>query len=186
MGFIGTITNAIQRDGLDPSTLTGALAIGALFLLAAGLIGLLVKQLERRVERRLSDVTGLRFATSFIHVVVYLVAFVLYAHIVPELKSLGTALLAGVSVVSIVLGLAAQTTLGNLVAGFSLVLYRPIKVGDRVQMTTPKGVIAADVEDVSLGYTMLRDDEGQKIIVPNSVMVSNVLILPPRRQDVGT
>ena len=135
-----------------------------------------MKRAERRVERQLSDVTGLRFASAFLHVVVYLVAFVLYAHVVPELHSLGTALLAGVSLVSIIVGLAAQNTLSNLIAGFSLVLYRPLRVGDHVQLTTPKGVVSARVDDISLGYTMLRDVDGNEVIVPNSVMESNVVI----------
>jgi moderate conductance mechanosensitive channel len=146
------------------------------FFGAAAIIGALVKRAEHRIERRLSDVTGLRFASAFVHVVVYLIAFVLYAHIVPELRSLGTALLAGVSLVSIIVGLAAQNTLSNLIAGFSLVLYRPLRVGDHVQLNTPKGVVSARVEDISLGYTMLRDVDGNEVIVPNSVMVSNVVI----------
>jgi len=146
------------------------------FWLAAAILTTLVKRLEQRVERRLSDVTGLRFATAFLRVAVYLVAFVLYAHVVPELRSLGTALLAGVSLVSIIIGLAAQNTLGNLIAGFSLVLYRPLRVGDHVELNTPKGVLAATVDEVSLGYTILRDAANNEIIVPNSVMVSNVVI----------
>ena len=80
------------------------------------------------------------------------------------------------SVVSIILGLAAQSTLGNLISGFSLILYRPFRVGDDVEINTPKGMLAARVEDVSLGYTILRDAKGDEVIVPNSVMVSNVVI----------
>jgi small-conductance mechanosensitive channel len=160
----------------DPSSLLGATALAVVFVAAAAILGALVSRLERRMERRLSDVTGLRFASAFMRVVAYLVAFVLYAHLVPQLRSLGTALLAGVSVVSIIIGLAAQNTLGNLIAGISLILYRPISVGDDVELNTPKGVLAARVEDVSLGYTILRDAEGNDVVVPNSVMVSNVVI----------
>jgi small-conductance mechanosensitive channel len=109
------------------------------------------------------------------------VAFVLYAHVVPQLRSLGTALLAGVSLVSIILGLAAQNTLGNLIAGISLILYRPLSVGDDVELNTPKGVLAARVEDVSLGYTILRDAQGNDVVVPNSVMVSNIVIRLAKR-----
>ena len=47
---------------------------------------------------------------------------VLYAHLIPALRSMGTALLTGVSVVSVIIGLAAQNTLGNLIAGISLLL----------------------------------------------------------------
>jgi small-conductance mechanosensitive channel len=101
---------------------------------------------------------------------------VLYAHLVPELRALGTALLAEVSVVSVVFGLAAQNTLGNLIAGLSLVLYRPVRVGDTVQLNSPKGMITATVETVSLGYTVLRDMEMNAVIVPNSVMVNSIVI----------
>jgi len=92
------------------------------------------------------------------------------------LLALGTALLAGVSIVSIVLGLAAQNTLSNLIAGLSLVLYRPIRVGDEVQLTTPRVLMTAKVELVSLGYTMLRDVGGDQIVVPNSVVATSVVI----------
>lgn len=82
---------------------------------------------------------------------------------------------------SVVLGLAAQNTLGNLVAGLSLVLYRPIKIGDSVQLTTPKGLVTATVELLTLGYTILRDDDQHQILVPNSVMMSSVVIRLERK-----
>jgi small-conductance mechanosensitive channel len=95
---------------------------------------------------------------------------------VPELRALGTGLLTGVGVVSLVLGLAAQSTLGNLFSGLLLVLYRPVRVGDRIELSTPRGVMAATVEQVSLGYTVLRADANEKIVVPNSVMASSVVL----------
>jgi small-conductance mechanosensitive channel len=85
-------------------------------------------------------------------------------------------------VVSIVLGFAAQNTHGNLIAGFSLVLYHPFHMGDVVQLSTPKGLTTGTVEALALGYTRLRDSEGAEIIVPNSVMVSSVLVLMGRKE----
>lgn len=136
----------------------------------------MIRRAARRIETRLSDVTGLRFISAFAQLACYLVGFILFAHLIPELRSLGTALLAGVSVISVVVGLAAQNTLGNLVAGLSLILYRPIRVGDRIQLNTPKGLTTASVELISLGFTMLRDTEQNEVIVPNSVMASNTVI----------
>ncbi len=94
----------------------------------------------------------------------------------PELRSLGRALLTGVSVASVVVGLAAQTTLGNLVAGFSLVLYRPIRIGDSVQVNAPTGVVTAQVKVISLGFTILLDAQGNEIVIPNSVMMGSTVI----------
>ena len=58
----------------------------------------------------------------------------------------------------------------------SLVLYRPIRIGDRVQLNTPKGMVTATVEMLTLGYTVLRDAERNEILVPNSVMMNNVVV----------
>lgn len=170
------LLDAIRKDLLDPKSLIGALFYGVVFIGLATVLAVVIRRSARRVEPRLSDTTGLRFASAFAQVLTYLVGFILYAHLVPALRALGTALLAGVSVVSVVLGLAAQSTLGNLVAGLSLVLYRPFRVGDNVQLNSPKGLVTATVEVVSLGYTVLREVEEHEVIVPNSVMASSVVI----------
>ncbi len=161
---------------LNPNTSVGAAIWGLIFIACAHLSSTVVRRAERLVETRVTDVTGLRFVSAFAQLLFYLFAFILYAHLVPALRTVGTALLAGVSIVSIVVGLAAQSTLSNLVAGLSLVLYRPIRVGDRVQLASPKGLTTATVEIVSLGYTILRDAENNAVIVPNSVMAGSVVI----------
>lgn len=161
---------------LDSSTPLGLSVLGLVFFLLATLLVLLIRRAERRFESHLSDTTALRFLSALIQVLVYLMGFVLYAHMVPELRNLGTALLTGVSVASVVVGLAAQTTLGNLVAGFSLVLYRPIRIGDSVQVNAPTGVVTAQVKVISLGFTILLDAQGNEIVIPNSVMMGSTVI----------
>jgi len=122
------LLNTFAGDLVNPATLLGAVFYGVLFALGAILLGLAIRAFARGLELRLSDVTGVRFFGSFAQALVYLTAFVLYAHVVPDLRTLGTALLAGVSVVSVVVGFAAQQTLGNLVAGLALVFYRPFRI----------------------------------------------------------
>jgi small-conductance mechanosensitive channel len=183
------------RDLLDTHTLLGASVWGVFFLVISTFLAAGIRRFERRVEAYLSDVTGVRFASAFGQVMAYVIGFILYAHLIPELRIVGTGLLAGVGVVSIVLGVAAQNTLSNLVAGFSLVLYRPFRVGDNVQINTANGQVSAIVEVVSLGYTCLRDSMNQEIIVPNSVMAGSIVIRknapdasleePPSNSSVG-
>lgn len=152
------------------------------FLLLASAAVLLIRRAERRFEQHLSDTTTLHFVSALCQVLVYLLSFVLYAHMVPQLRALGTALLAGVSVASVVVGLAAQNTLSNLIAGFSLVLYRPFRIGDRIELSAPTGLVSAQVSMISLGFTILRDEQGREILIPNSVMMGNTLIkLPPEK-----
>jgi predicted MPP superfamily phosphohydrolase len=42
--------------------------------------------------------------------------------------------------------------------------------------TTPRGLVTAAVRDISLGYTLLNDEEENEVIVPNSVMANAVVI----------
>jgi small-conductance mechanosensitive channel len=161
---------------LDPATFTGAL-IDALIFAAFGVAASrLVRVLARRAEAVFPNPTAGTFLGQLLQVVVVLVVFILYAGLVPALRSVGTALLAGASVVSIVLGLAAQSTLGNLVAGLSLLLYHPFKVGDELQVSTPRGLMTGTITSVTLGYTILVAPTAEEIIVPNSVMASAVMI----------
>lgn len=168
-------------DVFNPASILGAVTYGLIFVLLALFAGRGVRALARHGESHLSDLTALRFVTQLLRVLIYLLAFIIYTRMVPALHELGTTLLTGVSVMGVVIGIAAQSTLSNLVAGFSLVMYRPFHVGDEVQLTTPKGLTTGTVTNLSLGYTMLQDKEGEKIIVPNSVMSTNVVILTHAR-----
>jgi small-conductance mechanosensitive channel len=176
------LTDAVSGM-LDPRSLVGAALIGAIVLGLASVVVVLLRRSVRRIELHLSDVTALRFVSAFAQVLVYLIGFVLYAHLVPELRALGTALLTGASVVSVVVGLAAKDTLGNLVAGFSLVLYRQVRVGDTIRIASPLGVISANVQVISLGFTVLVDEEKHDVVVPNSTMMSNTIIRVGRAFD---
>lgn len=168
-------------DFFDPANPLGAVTYALVFLFLAVFAGRVVNVLARHSQSHLSDLTALRFTTQLLRMLIYLVTFIIYSRMIPALKELGTTLLTGVSVAGVVIGIAAQSTLSNLVAGFSLVMYRPFHVGDEVQLTTPKGLTTGTVTNLSLGYTMLHDKEGQEIIVPNSVMSSNVVILTRAR-----
>ncbi|QIL21196.1 mechanosensitive ion channel domain-containing protein [Thermomonas sp. HDW16] len=160
---------------LDPNTLTGALVLAAAAFAIATIVVVLIRRFTRRLEKRMSDVTVLRFVSLLIQLAVYLLALVLYAHLIPQLRSVGTALLAGAGVLSVVGGLAAQDTLGNLIAGFSLVMSGAIREGETIKLYTPVGLITARVHLISLGFTLLVDADGNEIVVPNSVIMTSAI-----------
>jgi small-conductance mechanosensitive channel len=130
----------------------------------------------KRDRHGLVDRTAAPFLVQLLRALIYVIALLLYAHLVPQLRGIGTALLAGAGVASIVLGLAAQNTLGNLIAGMTLLLYRPFQVGDRVQVTAPTGLETGVVEVITLGYTILRAGDNRRIVVPNSAMANQVTV----------
>ena len=171
-------TNAI-RHMLSPSTLSGAVFYAVVFLLVAVAASRLLHSLAskaRKSKKLPTDRAVFNFIVQLAHFSIFIGAFTLYAYIVPPLRALGGALLAGAGILSVVLGLAAQSTLGNLVAGASLALYRPFETGDKVQVSTPTGTEIGVVESLNLGYTVLQTYDNRRIVIPNSVMVSQTLI----------
>jgi small conductance mechanosensitive channel len=89
----------------------------------------------------------------------------------------------GGAVTAVVFGLAAQQTLGNLIAGTVLISARPFRVGDRVRMQG--GPVGGDLEGIvsSLGllYTTLVSG-ADRILVPNSIVIQ-VAIIPIREPN---
>jgi len=171
----------IKTGGMaDPSTLQGAFLFAVVFAFLAWLIG---RTLRIGVQRMMAhdkhdhlDLMAVKFLAKLTRYAVYVFAFAAYAHFIPALSGLGSASLTSIGMISLIVGFAAQNTLGNLIAGISLLLYRPFKLGDRLQVIAPTGVETGFVESLTLGYTLLKTDDNRRVVVPNSVMASQTNI----------
>lgn len=163
---------------VQPDTLFGAIVYLVVF---AAIAALLSRGLRSAVHAAMTrqghiDRTTVSFLQQITTAMIWIIMVILYAHLIPVLRSMGTALLAGASVASVVIGLAAQSTLGNLVAGVSITIYKPFRLGDTLQIAAPTGTDIGIVEFISLGYTTLRAPDGRLIVVPNSIAASQVTI----------
>lgn len=177
------IERILRGEFINPATLVGGIFYALGFFLLALLGTRSLRITMNRFEGGLLDRTTTRFLRQLGITFIWILAFILYAHLIPELQSLGTAMLAGVSVASILIGIAAQSTLGNLIAGLSLLIYRPFRIGDSVRLTVPAGVETGMIEDLNLGYTIIRTGDNNLIVVPNSVMASQAIIKSVARGD---
>ena len=165
---------------INPATFEGAVVYALVFLVCALVLNRMMRLgLERALERGSRvhiDRNRVKFISQLAQIIVYIIAFFMYARFIPALSNLGNAGLASVGVISIVAGLAAQNTLGNLIAGISLLLYRPFNVGDRLQVTAPTGLETGEIESLSLGYTIIKTDDNRRVVVPNSIMASQTTV----------
>jgi small-conductance mechanosensitive channel len=80
-------------------------------------------------------------------------------------------ILASASVVGIVVGLAAQRTLGNFIAGIMIALTQPVRLGDRVTVTGVEGI----VEEIGLIYTFIRTPDNERLVIPNEKLASDTI-----------
>lgn len=125
--------------------------------------------LFRRMDPGTAGTLG--FVLRLITILLFTLVALRIAGLTPQTLAVGGAFTA------VVLGLAAQQTLGNLIAGTVLLSARPFRVGERVKLQA--GGLAGEAEGVvsSLGllYTTLARGE-DRIMIPNSVVLSAAVV----------
>jgi len=126
----------------------------------------------RRVEER----TGSGMGNQILPLVsklstVFLVCaalIVILKHFNYDILSLVTALGIG----SLAIGLAAKDTLANMISGFTLMIDRPFRIGDRIQLLSGK---SGDVVDIGLRSTRIRTPENTFLIIPNAELCNSTV-----------
>ncbi|WP_158967614.1 mechanosensitive ion channel family protein [Chachezhania sediminis] len=82
-----------------------------------------------------------------------------------------TSLVAAIGAASLAVGLALQGTLGDMAAGFMLILFRPFVVGQYVQA----GGVSGTVKEINLFFTEMATPDNVQIIVPNGKIWGSVI-----------
>jgi small conductance mechanosensitive channel len=82
-----------------------------------------------------------------------------------------TALIAGVGVAGVGIGLAVQGVLGNLVAGFTIIFTKPFRFGEYIEIAGVQG----QVTNIELFSTTLLHADQSKVIIPNRKIVGEIL-----------
>ncbi|WP_404437018.1 mechanosensitive ion channel family protein [Microbacterium aerolatum] len=97
----------------------------------------------------------------------------------PEVRAVGTSILASAGVVSIIAGLAAQSTLGNLIAGVQIAFTDAIRVGDVVVIEGEWGRIG----EINLSYVVVYIWDERRLILPCTYFTSQPVESWTRRSD---
>ncbi len=135
--------------------------------------------LSPRLYRRLDPATA--GTLGFLVRLLAMVAVVILALRIAGIN--GATLAVGGAFTAIVLGLAAQQTLGGIFAGVVLQSTRPFRVGERVRLVggALAGSLEGTVSSLGLFYTTLVQG-ADRLLVPNSVLV-NLAVVPLREPD---
>jgi small-conductance mechanosensitive channel len=118
-----------------------------------------------RIRRARTQVTLLR---RFIAAVVILLGVAAVLMTFPQLRTFGASLLASAGLAGIVAGLAAQTTLGNVIAGLQLAFTDAIRIDDVVVVEGEWGWI----EEITLTYVVLHIWDERRLVLPTSYLTT--------------
>ena len=105
-------------------------------------------------------------------VLVFLLFLVAVGVIVTQfepLRTLGISLMASAGLATVILGIAAQPVLGNIVAGLQIALSRPVRIGDSVVYEGDWGY----VEDVTYTYVLIQTWDHRRLVVPLQHLITH-------------
>lgn len=87
-------------------------------------------------------------------------------------RTLGTSVLASAGILGLVAGIAAQSTLGNVIAGVQIAVAEPMSLDDVVTVEGEWG----NIEEVSLTYVVVRTWDRRRLVLPTSYFVNNPFV----------
>jgi len=156
-----------------------AQTVGFLFTVAAALQvalwarTLILGMIERRTIGQESDATTLTSALSIIRLLVSIGVFAIAGIVV--LDNLGvnvTALVAGLGIGGIAIGLAAQGIFSDLFAALSIIFDKPFRIGDTITYQGKEGPVTGTVEQIGLKSTRIRALTGELRIIGNTQLLA--------------
>lgn len=185
--------NLTQMDGFDPGQIAEYVVrvgtdvvmnvVFAAIILIAGLFiaGLVGRNMRRALSK--SERIDATLASLFSNLARYAIVVVVIVAVLGRFGIETTSIVAALGAAVLAIGLALQGTLSNVAAGVMIVLFRPYKLGDFVELAGVMGT----VKEITLFFTELNTTDNKQLIVPNGQAWGNVITnfsaYPTRRAD---
>ena len=128
---------------------------------------------SRKHGRLLLDETGNRYLQRIIKFILYVICISSILFLIPGMNKLGAGLLTSAGILAAAIGLASQEALSNFIGGLFIIISKPFRVGDFIQMD---GTVIGTVKEITLRHTVVLNTENRTIYVPNSKINSNTII----------
>jgi small conductance mechanosensitive channel len=129
---------------------------------------------DRRLARRdlpPATVTRYRVLRRSVLTLIVFVGLLSALLVIPQIRAVAAGILASSAVIGIVVGFAAQRTIGNFIAGLLIAISQPIRLGDYVETEGLTGV----VEEIGLTYTFIRTPDNDRLVIPNEKIASDTI-----------
>ncbi|MDR1299010.1 MAG: mechanosensitive ion channel family protein [Oscillospiraceae bacterium] len=151
------------------ATVNFAARAAVVILITAILVKVISAVFKRALKNR--DISGrnqgyLRLARYALITAIYIVAFM--SILSGDVKMTVQTLLASSGIVAVVLGIACQETIGNILGGIIIIFSRPFQIGDVIRYIDRD--ISGTVEEVTLRHTVIRTFENRRLVIPNGVI----------------
>lgn len=140
-----------------------------IFIVGRWLASVVSRIVEKIMHRTRVDKTLISFAKNIVY------AILLILVLIATLSKLGiqtASLIAVIGAGTLAVGLALQGSLANFAAGVILIIFRPFRIGDLIEVEGIKGI----VEELQIFNTLLYAVDKRRLVIPNSKVTANKII----------
>lgn len=113
------------------------------------------------------DPTKYSFLKNAVSFIIFIIAAIAIFQSIPELRSYGVTLFASAGILAAIVGFASQSAFSNIISGIFIVIFKPFRVGDLINIGE---LHAGEVEDITLRHTIIKNFENRRIVIPNSII----------------
>jgi len=174
IAIAAVVLHALMAHLGEGNALIGLAVVAAIMWSLLHLVAMLDRLLLARLNLNAADnLAARRMATQVMVIkkILYVLIVVLGLSAVlmqfAAVRQIGTSIVASVGLLSMIIGLAAQRTLGNVLAGIQIALTQPIRLDDVVVIEGEWGRI----EEITLTYVVVRIWDQRRLIVPISQLI---------------
>lgn len=154
----------------------GMNVVYALLIIVIGkfLARLVTKLVEKAMIKAKMNPTLASFAKNIVYFGILIFVFL------AALEKLGiqtTSFIAIIGAAGLAVGLALQGSLANFASGVLIIIFEPFGVGDYIEAGGAAGV----VKEIQIFNTIITTDDNKKVIVPNSKVTGDKIVLHPKK-----
>jgi small-conductance mechanosensitive channel len=146
------------------------IVFGAVLLVTVVVARLVDRRMARR-ELPAGAVTRYRVLRRSVLTLIVFIGLLSALLVIPQVRAVATGILASSAVVGIVVGFAAQRTIGNFISGLLIAFAQPIRLGDWIEFEGSTG----QVEEIGLTYTFIRTEDDDRLVIPNEKIASDTI-----------
>jgi len=132
-----------------------------------------LKRIRKYNDKNDIDNTKLIFIRNSLNFLIFTIAIVVISRTIPQLRDVGTSLLAGAGILAAIIGFASQAAFSNIISGVFIVLFKPFSVDDIIEF---KDGLKGVVTEITFRHTIIKDFENKRIIIPNTVISNDTII----------
>lgn len=169
--FFSSLGITADMGDWNIGTLTLESLLGAALTLLICIVAarVLRKLVARVLNKPQIDPQARKYTLAAVRVLAWVVTILIVAD---QLGIPVTSLVALFSVLSLAVSLAVQSILSNIAGGLVIMITKPFQVGDYIDTTSGIGTVS----QIGLNTTWLETDDGQRLVVPNSILSADKII----------